>query len=106
MALILQDDQKVELSIAPVTAEENPAQVESVTWVSSDTNILTLTASADGMKAEAVTVGPLGVAQVQVTADADLGAGVVTLQGILDVQVVAGQAVSLGVSAGTPVPKA
>jgi len=40
---------------------------------------------------------------VNVSADADLGDGVTTIAGTLDVTVAASQAVSLNISAGTPV---
>lgn len=104
--MILQDAQKVKLTIAPVDAAGNPATVEGVpVWVSSDESVLSVVADADGMSAYAIAVGPLGDAQVAVTADADLGPGVVTLTGTLDVTVVAGQAVSLAVAAGAPEPK-
>jgi hypothetical protein len=105
LAFLLQGDQKVKLSIAPVDAAGNSAPVQNPQWLSTDPGVLTVEPSVDGLSASAVAVGPLGTAQVQVSADADLGSGVVALTGILDVQVVAGQAVSLGILAGTPEPK-
>jgi hypothetical protein len=102
MTLTLTDIQMVSLAIAPVSAAGNPAEVQSVVWASSDESILTVVASEDGLSAVATTVGPLGTAQVTVTADADLGEGVVPLTGILDVVVVGSQAATLGVVAGTP----
>ena len=103
MALVLTDIQKVSLSITPTSAAGNPAPVDGApVWTSSDESVLTVTASADGLSAEAVTTGKLGVAQVSVSADADLGEGVTTITGVLDVEVKASEAVSLAVSAGTP----
>jgi len=46
----------------------------------------------------------LGTAQINVTADADLGSGVTTINGVLDVQVVAGQAVGFTIQTSPPVP--
>ena len=40
--------------------------------------------------------------QISVSADADLGDGVRTLTGFLDLEIVSGEAVSLGVIAGAP----
>lgn len=106
MALVLTDIQKVSLSITPTSAAGNPAPVDGApVWTSSDESVLTVTASADGLSAEAVTTGKLGVAQVSVSADADLGEGVTTITGVLDVEVKASEAVSLAVSAGTPTNK-
>lgn len=104
--LTLTDIQKVHLTIAPVDAAGNPAPVDGIpSWSSSDESVLTVSAAADGMSADAVTVGPLGNAQVNVSADADLGEGIETLTGTLDVEVVASQATSLGISAGVPEPR-
>ena len=103
MALTLTDVQKCALSIQPVDAKGNPAPVDGIpAWTVSDAALLTLQTAADGLSATVLAVGPLGNGQVTVTADADLGAGVVNIQGILDVTVVASQATTLAISAGTP----
>ena len=104
MALILTDVQKVGLSVSFVTAKGNPAQVDGApVWSVSDATVLSVVPSADGLSAEVVAVGPLGTAQVSVTADADLGTGVTALVGTLDVQVVASEAASIVINAGAPV---
>ena len=103
MSLVLTDEQKVTLSIQPKTAAGNPAPVDGIPiWSSSDETILAVVSAPDGLSATATTVGPVGSAQVNVSADADLGAGVRTLTAILDVQVIAAEAVSLAINAGTP----
>jgi hypothetical protein len=100
---ILTDSQKVELTIAPVTAAGNPAPVDGVPeWGSSDETVLTVEPAADGMTCEAITTGKLGSAQVNVSADVEMDDGVTMLTGTLAIDVLAGQAVSLGVTAGTP----
>jgi len=102
-SMLLTDTQEVDLSIAPKDAKGNPAAVEGApVWASSDPTILTVEAAADGLSAVAKAVGPLGTAQVSVTADADLGEGVKSISGTMDFEVQAGEAVSLGISAGTP----
>ena len=102
--LTLTDSQKCSLGpIQAVDAKGNTAPIDGVpTWVSSDATVLTVEPSTDGLSAVVKAVGPLGNAQVTVTADADLGTGVVNVVGLLDVTVVAGQAVSLTVPVGTP----
>ena len=106
MALELKDVMKVKLSVNPVDAAGNPGVIDGKpTWASSDETILTVLPADDGMTAYAVAIGPLGAAQVQVKADADLGEGVKEISGTLDVVVVGSEAVSLSVAAGTPEPK-
>jgi hypothetical protein len=99
----LTDIQKVALSIAPLDAKGNPAVVDGVPeWIVSDPDLLSLTVEPDGMSAELFALGPLGVGQVTVNADALIGEGVSTITGILDVIVVASQAATVGITAGTP----
>jgi hypothetical protein len=101
--LILTDEQQVNVTVAFQTAAGNPASVDGApTWSTSDDTILTVTAAADGMSALVVTTGTLGNAQVSVQADADLGTGVRTISGTLDVEVHAAEAVAANLSAGTP----
>lgn len=103
--LLLLDNQKVALSVTPVDAAGNPAKIDGVPlWsiIGAQPGILSLTIAADGLSCELFAAGPLGTAQVQVQADADLGAGVVAITGLLDVEVAAGQAVTLNIAAGVP----
>ena len=101
MSLILTDEQKVALALDIRTAAGNPASVDGAPeWSSSGP--ITLEIAPDGLSAEAITDGPLGMAQVSVRADADLGAGVQNITGILDIEVVAAQAASLSINAGVP----
>ena len=106
MALILTDEQKVQLTIQPVTAAGNPARVDGVpVWTVSDATVLTLEVAPDCLSAWATATGTLGASQVSVDADADLGEGVRDIVATLDVSVVAAEAVSLSISAGAPVLK-
>lgn len=88
------------------SAKGNPAQVQagSVVFASSDPTVLQVTDAGDGT-ARCDAVGPVGNAQLIVTADADLGDGVVPITGTLDVTVVAGQAAVINVTAGAPQPQ-
>lgn len=103
--LVLTDVQKVALSIQPVDSVGNPAPVEGIVWSVSDATLLTVTPAADGLSAVCEAVGPLGTAQVNVSADADMGSGVVTITGVLDIQIVAGQATSINIGSGAPEDK-
>ena len=101
--LILTDSQKCSIFISPVDAKGNLAEVQNITFKSTNPDVLDVVQDLeDPKKAVVVALGPLGSAQVSVQADADLGEGIETLEGILDVEVKAGKAVALTVDAGTP----
>ncbi len=103
MSYILPDDKKVTLSIQPVDARGNPAKIDGVpAWSSSDPAVLEVTPAADGLSAVAVPVGPLGVVQVNVQADADLGEGVEEISDVIKLTVVGAAAKNLGLTVGTP----
>lgn len=103
MPLTLQDDQQDDYTAAftdkkgqPVTTFPAPP-----VWATSNPAILTVTAAADGFSATVVAVG-VGTSQVSVTAT---NADGVQAVGTDDVNVVAGDAVTAGLTAGTPVPQ-
>jgi hypothetical protein len=100
--IILLATQEVDLAIQPKDKKGNPAQIDGVpVWSSSNVDVVALTPAADGLSCVAK-AGLIGTAQVSVTADADLGAGVKPITGLLDVNVAAGEAYSMGVITGTP----
>lgn len=102
MAITITDSQRFTATIYAVDARGNPASLDGpVIWEVSDTALLTLNVSADGVATVSAT-GPVGTGQLRVSADADLGEGVRTLTGILDVSVIAGEAVSLVISPSIP----
>jgi len=101
--LLLTVTQKCSLTLDPRDAKGNPAPLDGAPmWSSSDTSIVTVQTSQNGLAAEVVAVGVVGNAQVNVTADARIGPDVVSISGTLDVSVLAGEAVTLGISTGTP----
>lgn len=103
MALILNADQKVKLTITPVDSYGNLSVVENLTWESSDPDILTIEPNEElETEVYAVAVGPTGDAQVVVRADARIGDGEVVLTGVVNVTVLPAEAVSLSVAAGEP----
>lgn len=105
MAFTLTSSQKCTVSVAAVDAKGNPAQIDGApVWtIESGADKLTLVPAADGLSAEVLAAGPVGDAQVKVTADADLGEGVTPLTGLLDVTVIAGAAVALALTPSAPV---
>lgn len=101
--LLLRVTQKCGLALDPVDAHGNPATVDGVpSWTSSDDTVVTVEPETDGMRAVVKGAGKPGSAQVNVRADARSGPEVVELIGVLDVEVKAGEAVSLGIKTGTP----
>lgn len=104
MAFVLSAVQEVDVVVSgAVDARGNPAAFQGVPeWQVSDENVLSVTPSPDGMSAVVKAVGLVSSAQVSVSVDADLGEGVKPLVATLDVEVVAGEAVSLNISTGTP----
>jgi hypothetical protein len=103
MSLVITDTQEVGLSISPVDKKGHPAKVDGPpVWTSSDDSIATVSAAEDGLSAVVSANVNLGKAQINVSADADLGEGQTSITGTLEIEVVAGEAVSLAINAGTP----
>jgi hypothetical protein len=100
--LVLPNDHKVLVSIEPVDSKGNPAKVDGIpAWTSSADNTAYITGVAsDGLSATVMPGDTLGTCQINVQADADLGSGVTQINGVLDVQVVAGQAVGFQIQTG------
>lgn len=100
-SIAMTNSQQATATIQPVDKKRQPAPVDGVpVWASSDETIITVTPAADGLSAVVAAVGPLGAAKVSVTADADLGAGVSSIFGSLDVTVTQGQAVGMTITLG------
>lgn len=95
----LRDNQQFTASLAPVDKKGAPAQVQPGSVVWTGPNFIALTPSADGLSCLIVAQG-IGTGQVTASADADLGDGVTTISGTLDVEVISGEATSLGITAG------
>ena len=91
----------------PVDAKGKPAKLDGVpVWALDDeTNCQITSQAADGLSCVVHLGDNPSATQLTVTADADLGSGVVTLQSQAVVNIVAGDAVALGdVSASTITP--
>lgn len=109
MADVTTDQNFPSVTLAIMDSSGRPALVDGVpVWASSDETVLTVAPAADGMSAAVDTVAA-GIARISVSADADLGAGVVALTGVSeDVNVTTGtahQASTMTLSLGAPADK-
>lgn len=89
----------------------NPAPVEGTPeWSTDNSELLAISPSEDGMSCNVASVGPIGTATVTLSADADLGAGVRSIIGTLEVSVTTGGATEVVLTPGeaseipTPAP--
>lgn len=106
MPLMLGDDQKVTLRVKFVTGEGNPAKVDGApAWETSNEELFELEPSDDGLTCVVTTVGMLGIGQVSVSADADLGTGSRDIIGTLEIEVVSGEAIAAVLEPGLPEKK-
>lgn len=104
MSLIMKVSQKCDLAIVVEDSKGNPAAVDGIpNWSVSNPTLLTVEPSVpDGMSAVPRAVDPVGTSQVSVQVDADLGEGVKPITGLLEVQLLAGDAVTVDIETGTP----
>lgn len=96
------NEQKVPVMLDPKTAAGNPAEVQNVVFevLEGDATVVVI----DDKNVEVVS-GTGGLSKIKVTADADLGEGVVELMDEIEYFVTQAQASSLGFAAGDPVLK-
>ncbi len=105
MLITITNEQKVLVTLAPTTAAGNPATLDGVAAWSVVSGDATLEVAEDGLSAYLVSGEADVTSQVEVTADADLGEGVVTLTDVIDLAVVAAQASALGLVVDTAILK-
>lgn len=100
----LTTEQKVLVTVNPVTATGQPAQLDgpiTATVTSGDCT----TVAVDAKSFFIVSGSTLADSVVQVDGDADLGSGVVTISDTVLTHVQGAMATSLGLTVGTPEPK-
>lgn len=101
MAFQLRDSQQVQLSVEALDSEGNPAAA-MIEWSSSDEEVAAVDDS--GLVIASPGAAGLGVATITVivtdTSDGDIH------EGTFEVEVVAGDAVTVNITAGTPEDKA
>ena len=101
----LKDTQKVTGTLNPVDSKGNAAAVQSgsVTVTSSDEVVVTVVKDPENELGFTLVAGKPGTAQVDFSADADLGEGIVSITGFTAVEVQAGDAVGFAAIFGEPV---
>ena len=108
LTMIIFDNEQVVLAVTPVTAAGNRATVDgNVGWGSSDNSVATVTVNeSNSFEAMVRATGKVGSAQILASVDADLSEGTRELVGYFDIEVVGGEAVSLGFTASGrgPIP--
>lgn len=93
--------------LKPVDTEGNPAPVDGLpVWEAALPELVKLTVAEDGLSVRIAPVGPLGATQITVSADVRLGPEVKTVQDVIEVVVIGGEAVSLGLTDGGLLPLA
>lgn len=99
----LPDDKQVVASVLFVDGKGNPAFTDGVPlWSTDKPDIVDVIPAADGMSATIKPKGPLGSAQIEIQADADMGAGVKTFSVFGQVEIVGGDAVGGTVNFADP----
>jgi anti-anti-sigma regulatory factor len=96
------NEEKVPVSITPLTAAGNPAAVENVSWVVTEGDATVVVIDSTNVE---IVSGSGGLSKISVSADADLGEGVVLISDEIEYFVTAAQASTLGFAAGAPVLK-
>jgi hypothetical protein len=95
--------EKIRFSIEVKDVFGNQAQVDGLPqWESTDADAATLEVSEDGLSCLVIPKGKLGVFSLQVKVDADLGEGVKEILGSAEIDMVAGEAATINIVAGTP----
>ena len=105
MLITITNEQKVQVTLAPTTAAGNPATLDGAPVWTVASGDATLEVATDGLSAFLVSGAADVTSQIEITADADLGEGVVTLTDVVDLAVVAAQASALGLNVNTPILK-
>ncbi len=111
MGLVIKDldvPGTVTVTVSFVDAKGKPAKVDGVpTFAASDPMIVdSVTPSADGMSATLHITDTVGVSQLTVSADVDVGDGVNSVDFVDTVSVIAGDAVAANFSFGAVTPDA
>lgn len=103
MAFSMTDSQQVTVTPKFVDKNGNAANVDGVPeWSTDNTDVLSLIPAADGKSCLVSAVGPLGVGNITLKADADLGVGIRTVIGTLEVTITGGQAAAVVLEPGAP----
>ncbi len=102
LELSITNEQKIKVTLRPTTSAGRPAQVDGApVWIISSGDS-TISVAPDGLSADLISSDVPGQTMFVVSADADLGAGVVNITDSILLTVEGALAVNLGLSAGNP----
>lgn len=105
LEITITNEQKVNVTLHPVTATGRPAQVDGAPTWEVVTGNSTVVPAVDGLSADLISSDDPGDTDFLVKADADLGSGVVEISDVIRLSVAGAQAANLGLVAGDPTPK-
>ncbi len=105
MDLIITNEQQVKVTLAPKTPKGKPVALDGAPEWKVTAGSCTLDVATDGLSATIISGDDAGDSEVTISADADLGAGVVTISDAIRVTVNGAQAQSLGLTAEAPTTK-
>jgi hypothetical protein len=105
MEISITNEQKVNVRLEPVTSTGKPARLDGVPTWSVQSGDATVEAASDGLSAFLISSDNPGDTAFLVSADADLGEGVVTISDVVTLKVAGAQADNLGIAADAPVAK-
>lgn len=104
MAFQLRDSQQVELKVEALDSEGNPAAVD-IAWASSDETIVAVADHGDGTATAVASPGAAGLGTATVTVTATDRSDGDVHEGTFEIEVVAGDAVVVNVTAGEATDK-
>jgi len=105
VAFQIRDDQQVTLTASALDDEGNPAAA-TIAFSSSDETVAAVTDNGDGTALLVASPGEGGLGTATVTATVTDLSGDAVITGTFDVEVVAGDAVTVNITPGAPEPKA
>jgi len=102
MLITITNEEKVSVTLAPTTAAGNAATLDGAPLWAVVAGDATIEVAEDGLSCVLISGEAAINSQIEVTADADLGEGIVALVDTIDLAVVSAEASALGLVAGDP----
>lgn len=96
MAVTMQDNEFVTLTVDPTDVEGNPTADTGLTWSADQPSLVTLVPSADGTEVNVGAAGGLGTVNITVTDASGIASPADPIT------IISGPATALGITAGTP----
>lgn len=104
--ITITNEQKILMTVKPVTATGKPAKLDGPIAVTATSGESTFEIQPDGNSFYLISADTPGDSQFLVEGDADLGSGVETISDTVKLTVEGAKAANLGLTSGTPEPKA